>query len=159
MAYPDPQFTVQLQTQEVGSPSGPISLGTTTASSTSTATGTAGGKVANTFQFPVFKVPTKVLGIRVYGIAGPAANSSATLYFLNGTSTFGTCTALPATGTFVDAALTAVSVDSHGLETGAVMFTSTNGEILNNNVIIGTASAQALGSYAIDLITRGLFVT
>lgn len=159
MAYVDAQFQVAPQVEVVGEPSTGVSLGTVTASATQTYTGTAGSQANGTFRFPVFVNPTKVTGIRVYctGAAG-AGVSGITLGFLNGTSTLGTTTA-PAAGTYADVTLNALSTDSHGLETGAVLFTSSNGEITMLNNAIGTASGSALGSYAIDLKFRNLFVS
>jgi len=159
MAYNDIQFGVAPQVAVVGEPSGGVSLGTVTASATQTYTGTAGSQVNGTFRFPVFTQPTKVTAIRVYGIGAAGGGvTGITLGFYNGTSALGSATA-PAAGTFVDVTLNAVTLDSHGLETGAVNFTSSNGEILMINTATGTASASALGTYSVDLKFRNLFVT
>lgn len=159
MAYVDAQYQVAPQVEVVGEPSAGVSLGTVTASATQTYTGTAGAQANGTFRFPVFVNPTKITGIRVYctGAAG-AGVTAVTLNFLNGTSTVATTTA-PAAGTWVDASLTALTTDSHGAETGPVLFTSTNGEVVMFNTAIGTASGSALGVYAIDMKFRNLFTT
>lgn len=158
MAYSDPNFVVTIQQSVVGEPAAGVTLSTVTASATITFTGTAGvAQGVGVYRFPVFKQPFKVTGIRVYNTGGAATITSSVMSFLNGTSVIGSCTA-PGTATFSDATLTALSTDSHGIVTGAAMFTSTNGEILMNNVVVGTASAQTIGTYAVDLIWQNLFV-
>ncbi len=159
MAYVDAQYQVAPQVEVVGEPSAGVSLGTVTASATQTYTGTAGSQANGTFRFPVFVNPTKVTAIRVYctGAAGTGV-TGIILGFLNGTSVIGTTTA-PAAGTFADVTINALTLDSHGVESGAALFTSSNGEILMLNTATGTASASALGSYAIDLKFRNLFTT
>lgn len=155
MAYVDPNFLVLNDDSAVGSPSAGIALSTITASGTFTFTGTAGVQAAGTYRFPVFKSPVKIDGIRVYNTGAAATVTGFTMNFLNGTSTIGSCTA-PGTATFVDATLAAPTVSSNGATTGPMYFGS-NGEITMVNVVVGTASAETLGTYAIDLIWRNLF--
>ncbi len=161
MAYSDPNFNVTSQENVVGAnPSSAVSLGTSTANSTNTLIGTAGSQVNGSLQFPVFKNPTKVLGLRVYIKTAPTAgNTGLALFFLNGTSTMGTAVIGTNTaGAFVDAVMTALSTDSHGVETGAALMTSTSSnEILVTATVTSTASAIALGSYAVDAILRNYF--
>lgn len=159
MAYTDCEFQVAPQQEIVGEPSGGVSLGTVTASATQTYTGTAGSQVNGTYRFPVFKNPTKIGAIRVYctGAAG-AGVTAVTFGFLNGTGTIGTTTA-PAAGTWADVTVAALSTDSHGLETGPAIFTSSNGEITMFNTAIGTASGSALGTYSIDMKFRNQFIS
>lgn len=158
MAYVDAQYQVAPQQEIVGEPSSGNALGTVTASATQTYTGTAGAQANGTFRFPVFILPTKVTGIRVYCTSGVGNGvTGVTLGFLNGTSTIGTTTA-PAAGTWVDVTIAALSTDSHGVETGAALFTGSNGEILMFNTAIGTGSGSSLGTYAIDMKFRNLFV-
>lgn len=157
--YSEATFNMSVQDRWVGSPALGVSLGTVTASATQTYTGTAGTNANGVFRFPVFKNPVKIENIRVYctGAAG-AGVTAIGLVFLNGTSTIGSATA-PAVSTFTDVTLTALTTDSHGVATGPTYFSSTNGEILMLNTAIGTASASALGSYAIDVTWRNLFTT
>lgn len=162
MAYVDPNLQVTFQISEVGEPALGVSLGTVTASATQTYTGTAGSQANGTFRFPVFKQPVVVTGLRVYctGAAGSGV-TGINLNFLNGTQTVGSCTA-PALGTYVDATLGTVTLDSHGVIVTAsspTYFTTTNNEITMLNSAIGTASGSALGSYAVDMIYRNLFVS
>jgi hypothetical protein len=159
MAYVDPQFQVPTQDTVAGSVDSGVALSTITASGTQTFTGTAGTRATGTLQFPVFKTPTRIISIRVYNVGAAATiTGGLVMNFLNGTSTLGSCTA-PGTATFTDCTLAALSTDSHGVVTGPTLFTSTNGEVTNVNVAIGTASAQTLGTYAVDFVTQNLFVS
>lgn len=161
MAYPDPNFQYTNQDTVIGGGPGlGVNLGTVTASATQTYTGTAGTTVNGTYRFPVFKNPTSVAGIRVYGVTAAGSGVSGLNFnFLNGTATLGSTTA-PAAGTFVDATLAAVKVDSHGvLSTAPTLFTATNGEITMIVTAIGTGSGSSLGSYSIDLLWNNLFVS
>lgn len=162
MAYVDANFNVQIQDTVIGgSPSNGVSLGTVTASATQTYTGTGGKQVNGTFQLPVFKNPVKILGIRVYcgatGVGGGV--TGLTLGFYNGTSLLGSVAA-PATNTFTDCTLVALTTDSHGLVTGPTLFTNTtSNEVIMINTATGTASGSALGSYTVDMIWQNLFVS
>lgn len=159
MAYSDPQFNTPTQESVVSSPALGVSLGTIGTNGTATYTGTAGTQVNGTFRFPVFKTPTKVTGVRVYTTVAPGAGVTGLVStFYNGTTALATAT-LSTTVGFVDAAMTALSTDSHGVVTGAPLFTTTNGEMLMNTVGIGTASGSALGSYSVDIIWQNLFIT
>lgn len=159
MAYIDPTFNASEHSDIVGDPSSGVALGTVTASATQTYTGTVGTLANGVFRMPVFRLPTRILGIRIYctGAAG-AGVTGVTFNFLNGTSTLGSTTA-PAVNTYVDATLGSTTFDSHGVETGAILFTSSGGEMTMFNTAIGTASASSLGSYAMELSWRNLFVS
>ncbi|MDE1766566.1 MAG: hypothetical protein KGI27_09910 [Thaumarchaeota archaeon] len=152
-------------------PSAGISLGTVTASATQTYTGTAGSQANGTYRFEVFKQPAQITGIRVYCTAAAGGGvTGITLAFTNGTATgstaaHGTYTNItsvtaPAVGTFVDATISAVVVDSHGVVVAAQspsLFLGTNGEITMINTATGTASGSALGSYSIDVLWNNEF--
>jgi len=160
MAYVDANYQYTIQDTVIGGGPGlGVSLGTVTASATQTYTGTAGSQVNGTFRLPVFKVPVKISGIRVYctGAAGTGV-TGINLSFLNGTSVIGSCVA-PAVNTYTDVTLTAVTVASNGAQTGPTLFTATNNEMTMLNTATGTASASALGSYSVDLIWNNLFTT
>lgn len=160
MAYLDPQFNTPSQEGVVGGgPALGVSLGTIGTNGTATYTGTLGTQVNGTFRFPVFKNPAKLNGIRVYTTVAPGTGVTGLVStFFNGTSALGTAT-LSATVGYVDATMSALSTDSHGLVTGAPLFTSTNGEMTMQTVGIGTASGSSLGSYSVDLIWQNLFVS
>lgn len=152
------QHTIQV-TVVGGGPGLGVSLGTIGTNGTATFTGTAGSQVNGTFRFPIFKNPAVIKGIRVYGAGASGGGvSGLAATFLNGTSTVASGS-MPANGTFVDMTLTTVTLDSHGNQSGGVLFTNTNGEMTMNVVGIGTASGSALGSYAVDLLWNNLFTT
>jgi hypothetical protein len=160
MAYSDANFQYTNQDTIIGGGPGlGVNLGTVTASATQTYTGTAGTSVNGAFRFPVFKVPVKIGGIRIYGVTAAGNGvSGITMNFLNGTSTIGSSTA-PAAGTYADVTLTAVTVASNGAQTGPTLFTATNNEATMIVVAIGTGSGSSLGSYSIDLAWNNLFVS
>lgn len=160
MAYSDPQFNTPTQETIVGGgPALGVSLGTIGTNGTATYTGTLGTQVNGAFRFPVFKSPTKINGIRVYTTVAPGAGVTGLVStFYNGTTALATAT-LSTTVGYVDATISALSTDSHGVVTGAPLFTSTNGEMTMQTVGIGTASGSALGSYAVDIIWQNLFVS
>lgn len=159
MAYVDPNFQVTFDDTIVGGGAAiGVTLGTVTTNGTATYTGTAGTAVNGTLRFPIFKAPIQIKGLRVYttNVAG-AGVTGLVATFLNGTTVFGTAT-LSTTVGFVDAAITALTLDSHGSASGGALFTGTSSnEMLMNLVAIGTASGSALGSYSIDLIWNNLF--
>lgn len=162
MSYIEPNFHTTIQELTVGEPTSGAALGTVTASATQTYTGTLGSLANGTYRFPVFKNPASILGVRVYctGAAG-AGVTGINLSFLNGTQVIGSCAA-PAIGTFVDATLGNVTLDSHGVVVASstpVYFTGTNGEITMLNTATGTASGSSLGTYAVDVLWRNLFVS
>lgn len=162
MAYVDAQFNAPFQDSVVGSPNNFISLGTTTASGTNTFAGTAGSAAGNgVLVLPKFVNTTKINNIRVRVGTAPASNvTSLTLTFLNGTSTIGQVVVGTHTaGDSVDATMTALSTDSHGVVTGGALFSAANTEPTITVTAIGTASAQAMGSYSIDFVQQGLFTT
>lgn len=161
MGYSEPTFNVTLHADITGDPASGVGLGTVTASATQTYTGTLGSQVNGTFRMPVFKTPTAIQNLRVYctGAAG-AGVTGINFNFLNGTSTVGSSTA-PAVGTWADVALGATVLDSHGVVITAsspTYFTGSNGEMTMLNSAIGTASGSSLGSYAVELTWRNLFV-
>jgi len=158
MAYSDPGFNVTIQDSVVGSPSSGVSIGTITASATQTFTGTAGTKVNGTYRLPVFKQPVRITGIKIYCTVAAATAANVTMGFYNGTALIGSATAVGTVGAY-DATLVAPTVASNGAQTGAVFFTSTNGEPVMINTCTGTASADSLGSYAIDFLWQNLFVS
>lgn len=158
MAYLDPQFNTPSQEGVVGGgPALGVALGTIGTNGTATYTGTLGTQVNGAFRFPVFKSPAKLNGVRVYTTVAPGGGVTGLVStFYNGTSALGTAT-LSTTVGYVDAAMTALSTDSHGVVTGPTLFTATNGEMTMQTVGIGTASGSTLGSYSIDLIWQNLF--
>jgi hypothetical protein len=161
MAYPDPQFNAPAQESVVGTPNNPVSAGTTTASGTNSFAVAAGTGGNGAFVFPKWVNPTKVNSIRVYVGTAPASNVTGLLFtFLNGTNTVGSALiGTNAANTTVDATLASNTFGSTGALTSPTIFTTTNGQM---GIVItgtGTASAQALGSYAIDLVLQNWFTT
>jgi hypothetical protein len=156
MAYTDPNFNVTIQDTVIGGGPGlGVSLGTVTASATQTYTGTAGSQVNGTFRLPIFKNAANIKGIRVYTVSAQAGSvTSLILGFYNGTALVGSCTSAAA-GTYVDATMSALSTDSHGVITGAAYFTA-NTEMTMINTAVGTASGGALGSYSVDFLWQNL---
>lgn len=161
MAYTDPTFNTTIEEYVVGNPNNPITLGTTTASGANTFTGTAGSAAGNgVWLLPKFKQDTLINNIRVRIGTAPAANVTVlTLTFLNGTNTIGQAVVGTNTaGVNVDATMTALSTASNGALTGGARCTAGT-EPTMVVTATGTASGQALGSYALDFITQGLFTT
>lgn len=161
MAYSDPQFNVVAEEYLVGTPNNAISLGTTTASGANTFTGTAGSAAGNgVWLLPQFKNDTIVKNIRTRIGTAPAANvTSLTLTWLNGTNTIGqTVIGTNTAGVNVDATMTALTTDSHGVATGGARVTA-GSEPTVTVTATGTASGQALGTYAVDFVIGGLFTT
>ena len=161
MAYPDPTFQTVFEEYVVGNPQSPVSLGTTTASGSNTFTGTAGSAAGNgVWLLPKFKNDTFITNIRTRIGTAPAANVTLlTLTWLNGTSTIGqTVISTNTAGVNVDATMTALTTDSHGVTTGGVNVTAGTEPTLVVTAV-GTASGQALGTYAAEFVMRGLFTT
>lgn len=161
MAYVDPTFQTVIEEYVVGTPQSPVSLGTTTASGANTFTGTAGSAAGNgVWLFPQFKNDTLIKNIRVRIGTAPAANvTSTTITFLNGTNTIGQAVIGTNTaGANVDATMTALSTDSHGVATGGARVTAGTEPTITVTAT-GTASGQALGTYACEFILSGLFTT
>lgn len=157
MAYVDPVNNVPYQDGVVGSPNNYISLGTSTASGNNTFTGTAGSAAGNgTFNLPKAISATLLSAIRVRIGTAPATNlTSLTLTFKNGTNTIGQVTVGTHTaGESVDAVMTALSTDSHGVVTGGQHLAAGDEPIIVVTAS-ATASAMALGSYAIDVVRQG----
>lgn len=161
MAYSDPQFNVVVEEYVVGTPQSPVSLGTTTASGSNTFTGTAGSAAANgVWLLPQFKQDTIIKNIRTRIGTAPASNVTAlTITWLNGTSTIGqTVIGTNTAGVNVDATMTALSTDSHGVVTGGARVTAGT-EPTVVVTAVGTATSQALGTYSVDFVLGGLFTT
>lgn len=167
MAYTDSQFTTPIQTQVAGEPASPVSLGTSTASGTNTFSPAAGTALNGSFVLPKFIAATKVTAIKVYCTTAPAANLTAvTLIFLNGTNTFAVATNVGAAANAdVDASFAAsllssngYSVASNGSTTGPALF-GAGGQPILKVITTATASALTQGSYAVDMVTTGLFTT
>lgn len=161
MAYVDPTFNTVIEEYVVGTPNNPVTLGTTTASGANTFTGTAGSAAGNgVWVLPKFKQDTLISNIRVRITTAPASNVTGTaVTFLNGTNTIGVATIGTNTaGVNVDAVMTALSTDSHGVTTGGVNCPAGT-EPTVTVTATATASGQAIGTYALDFITRGLFTT
>lgn len=172
MAYIDPTFSVnQEETLIAGSliapggagTAGGLSLGTSTASSTTGAnfTGTLGKTVNGAFQFPIFKQPIAVVGIRVYTVVVPGSGvSGLAIQFMQGTSTMGAAV-LSSTVGFADAVMVNPTYKSNGVVNVAPSyFTGTNSNEWSMNLTgTATGSGSGLGSYAMDLTYRNLFTT
>lgn len=159
MAYVDPNFQVATQEGIIGGVNNFFTLGTTTASGTNTFAVAAGSSGNGGFLFPKWIQPTQVKNLRVYIGTAPASNvTAATMTFLNGTNTVGQAVIGTNTaGVAVDATMTALSTDSHGVVTGGPLFTGSNGQMSVTVTAVGTASGQALGSYAIDALLQNYF--
>lgn len=161
MAYTDPTFNTSFEEYTVGTPQSPVSLGTTTASGANTFTGTAGSAAGNgVWLLPKFKQDTFIKNIRTRIGTAPAANVTVlTLTFLNGTNTIGqTVIGTNTAGVNVDATMTALSTDSHGVTTGGANCTAGTEPTITVTAT-GTASGQALGTYAVEFVQQGLFTT
>lgn len=149
MAYSDPVYNVRNAERVIYDAPVP---GTTTASGTSTLT--------NCYIFPAFFQPTKITGVKVQCVVAPAANVTAPIFtFLNGTSTFAYGTAPIGTGTTAE--MTIVPANGTFTNTGVVTTTLVGTTTTTNTVtqggrpttiltVIGTASGQSLGTFAVD---------
>jgi len=162
MAYESPTFNSNDYLPWVGTPATPAGLGTSTASGSNSFAGTVGAGSANgVFVLPVFFNPVNVQKIRVHILTAPATNvTGLTLAFLNGTATMGS--ALIGTNTAgqtVDATMASVTVDSHGVTTSPNWITTAGVQPTVVTTGTGTASAQALGTYAVSIQMRDLFTT
>ena len=165
MAYVDANYQVQFQDAVVGAgPATGVSLGTNagTGTSTTTYTGTLGTAGNGWYRLPIFKQPTKLVGVRVYcvGAAGTGV-TGVNFQFYNGTSLAATALNVgTAASQLTDATMVAVTVASNGAQTGAVLMTSTTtNELTMVTTNTGTATASTLGTYAIDFILQNLFTT
>jgi hypothetical protein len=160
MAYSDPTFNSNDYQTFVGTPATPAGLGTTTASGSNSFSG--GSQTGNgIWVLPKFFNPTNITNIRVQILTAPAANvTGLTLAFLNGTATIGS--ALVGTNTAgqtVDATMASTTVDSHGVTTSPAWITTAGVQPTMVTIGTGTASAQAFGTYAVQIQTKDLFTT
>ena len=164
MAYVDANYQVTLQDAVIGcGPATGVALGTNagTGTSSTTYTGTLGTSGNGWYRFPIFKQPSKLVGIRVYcvGAAGTGV-TGVNFQFYNGTSLVATATNVgTAAGQLTDATMASVTVASNGAQTGAVLMTSTtSNELTMVTTNTSTATASSLGTYAIDVLMQNLFV-
>lgn len=162
MAYTDSQYNALSLINLVGTPNNPITLGTATGAGTASNSMAANTNTATngTYLFPTFRIPTKVLALRVFcGTAVSTGGTTLTATFLNGTNTVGTATIGSMTaGQWLTVAVASDTFGSTGALTSPTIFAA-GGQFSMNAIGTITASGGLLGTYAIQAETTPWFVT